>query len=626
MRSLSYLNKYFKKYKWHLIFGFIFIIFSNIFQVYTPQIIKQATNFITEVSQVHSLDETLNTSSTEKPKAIEWFEKIFDQEFIDVTSLNEENLLEVIFKAGIFLAILYIFVYILRGIFLFFTRQTIIIMSRLIEYDLKNEIYHHYQGLSTAFYKRNKTGDLMNRISEDVSKVRMYLGPAIMYTLNLMVIFILAITSMIAISPKLTLYVLLPLPVMSIIIYFVSTIINKKSEKVQEQQSRLSSLAQEFFSGIRVLKAYSREDYTNGIFEKDSDLYKERSMELVKVNALFMPAIISLISLSTILTIYLGGRMLISGEGGITHGDIVAFVFYINMLTWPFASVGWVTSLVQRASASQERINEFLLQSSEIKVIDDPKIVDINSIEFKNVTFDYPDTGIRALNDISFKINKGDTIAIIGATGSGKSTIANLILRQYDCTSGKILIDGSDIRTVDIDKIRNEIGYVPQEVFLFSDSIKNNISFGSSGADMEQIEDASKKADVYDNIIEFPDRFETILGERGITLSGGQKQRVSIARAIIKKPELLIFDDSLSAVDTETEEKILSNLRKTMNNKTTLIISHRVSTIMNADQIFVISEGKIAEKGTHEDLISKDGIYSKTYEKQLWEERKVLAS
>lgn len=608
-----------------MILGFVFIVLSNTFQVFTPQVIKQATNFITEISQSISSNSS-NLNAIEKPAVIDWYETFFNTEYLTLTSNNSEEWLDLIVKAGIFLALLYLLIYLVKGIFLFFTRQTIIIMSRLIEFDLKNEIYDQYQNLSASFYKRNNTGDLMNRISEDVSKVRMYLGPAIMYTLNLIVIFFLAISAMLAINVKLTLFILLPLPVMSVIIYYVSSIINKKSELVQVQQSKLSTSAQEYFSGIRVLKAYHREDYTNAIFEKESNLYKKRSLELVKVNALFMPAIVSLISLSTILTIFLGGKMLINGEGGITHGDIVAYIFYINMLTWPFASVGWVTSLVQRAAASQKRINEFLLTQSEIIESEDAPEVDLEEVEFKNVVFTYPDTGIKALDNVSFKVSKGETLAIIGQTGSGKSTIASLLLRQYDRSMGSISINGTDISQLDLDFHRNQIGYVPQEVFLFSDTIRNNILFGTDKASDEDVIRAAEQADVYKNIIEFPNQFETILGERGITLSGGQKQRVSIARAIIKEPKLLIFDDSLSAVDTQTEEKILSNLRKIMANKTTLIISHRVSAIMEADKIIVLEKGKIAEQGNHQTLIAKDSIYARLYQKQLWEERKVLAS
>ena len=566
-------------------------------------------------------------SSDKQPRAIQIFNQVFNAEYLDLGITDKDALINVMFRTGIFLALLYLAVYLLKGVFLFLTRQTIIIMSRLIEFDLKNEIYDHYQTLSTAFYKRNNTGDLMNRISEDVSKVRMYLGPAMMYTINLCVIFVLAILSMIAISPKLTLYVLTPLPLMSIIIYYVSSIINKKSEAVQTQQSWLSTLVQENISGIRVLKAYRREENAQTKFNEASQEYKKRSLELVKVNALFMPTIISLISFSTILTIFLGGKMLMNGEGGISHGDIVAFVFYINMLTWPFASVGWVTSLVQRAAASQKRINEFLHQSSEIQLSSKPLKVSLESIVFREVSFVYPDTGITALDNVSFSINKGETVAMIGATGSGKSTIAALLLRQYDASSGQILIDGIDIKEADLDYMRERIGYVPQDVFLFSDTIENNIMFGSkNGHDVKDIEEAARKADVYKNIIQFPDQFQTILGERGITLSGGQKQRVSIARAILKKPDLLIFDDSLSAVDTQTEEKILSNLRSLMNDKTTLLFSHRVSTIMSADKILVLNEGKVVESGDHDHLISLNGIYTRLYQKQLWEERKVMAS
>ncbi|MGB6036876.1 MAG: ABC transporter ATP-binding protein, partial [Cryomorphaceae bacterium] len=515
---------------------------------------------------------------------------------------------------------------VLKGVFLFFTRQTIIVMSRLIEFDLKNEVFDHYQKLTLAFYRRNNTGDLMNRISEDVSQVRMYLGPAIMYSINLVVLAVLAIGAMLRVNVELTLYVLLPLPLLSVSIYYVSKIINQRSERVQRQQSRLSTLTQEAFSGIRVLKAYNRQNFIQKDFTRECNTYKVLSLSQVKVDALFMPAIILLIGLSTIITIYVGGIKAIQGE--ITIGNIAEFVIYVNMLTWPFASVGWVTSLVQRAAASQERINEFLHTEPEIANPKAEKDEISGKIDFRNVSFIYPDSGIEALNNVSFSIPKGSTLAIIGRTGSGKSTIANLICRNFDVNEGQLLIDNQPINSLNLESLRSSIGYVPQDVFLFSDSIANNIGFGLNPEDIspEIIIKAAERAYVKHNIDEFPKKFETILGERGINLSGGQKQRVSIARAIAKEPNILIFDDCLSAVDTETEEIILGNLREIMKGKTTLLISHRVSTVKLADQIIVLDHGKVVEKGSHEELLSIDGEYRDLYQKQLLEEKKTVDS
>ena len=512
----------------------------------------------------------------------------------------------------------------LKGLFMFFMRQTIIVMSRLIEFDLKNEIYDHYQDLSLAFYKRNKTGDLMNRISEDVSKVRMYVGPAIMYTINLIVLFILVIVTMIRVNPTLTAYVLFPLPILSITIYYVSSLINKKSERVQRQLSTLSNFVQEKFSGIRVIKAYNRKHLTQDQFEHECEEYKNISLELVKVNALFFPMMILLIGLSTILTIYVGGMLTIRGE--ISPGNIAEFVIYVNMLTWPVAAVGWVTSLVQRAAASQTRINEFLDTKPEITNPTDAAIELDGHIEFDNVTFVYPDSGIKAIDGISFEVKKGESLAIIGRTGSGKSTLANLLCRLYDPSSGAIKVSGHNIGEINSNALRSSIGYVPQEVFLFSDSIANNIAFGTKkdGHLKEEVEQAAKNAAVYENIMEFPEGFETVVGERGVTLSGGQKQRISIARAIIKNPRILIFDDCLSAVDTETEEEILTNLDQVIKERTTIIISHRVSSVKGADNILVLDEGKIMEYGHHSILLKKKGIYYELYQKQLLEEERTM--
>ena len=515
---------------------------------------------------------------------------------------------------------IYMLLSLLKGFFLFLMRQTIIVMSRFIEFDLKNEIFNHYQQLDTAFYKKNATGDLMNRISEDVSQVRMYLGPGVMYTINLVVLFVMVIYQMVDISPLLTFYVLLPLPLMSFLIYKVSTRMNYLSKKVQEEQSLLSTIAQESFAGIRVIKAYSREKEMAGGFSESSFNYKKQTMRLVLVNALFMPTMLFLIGLSTLLSIYLGGLMVY--EKSISLGAIVAFIFFVNNLTWPFASIGWVTSIIQRASASQKRINEFL----EVK----PEVVSSNSeqfsfngkIEFKEVSFTYENTGIEAVQNISFKVNKGETLAIIGKTGSGKSSILSLLMRQFDPTSGEICIDDLNIKEINIHSFRDQAGIVPQEVFLFSDSIANNLKFGSlnSEVDDQRLIKVTEQAHVFHNINDFPDKFNTILGERGVNLSGGQKQRLSIARALIREPKLLILDDCLSAVDTETEEIILSNLKKEQNNRTTVVVSHRISSVRNANKIVVIDKGQIIEVGDHTTLMNENGIYAEMYAKQLADE------
>lgn len=590
MKALAHLNKYILKYKWRFLLGIVFVTISNIFAVFAPQVIRDAFDLLATLAE-------------------------------DDSTYGDE-----VAVAALTLAGLYMLWAILKGFFLFLTRQTLIIMSRLIEYDLKNEVFDHYQALSQNFYKQNSTGDLMNRISEDVSRVRMYLGPAIMYTINLAVLSILVVSTMLSVNAELTLYVLAPLPIMSVCIYYVSSVINKKSELVQRQQSQLSTFVQEAFSGIRVLKAYHREEARSEAFNEECEAYKQRSLDLVKVNALFHPFIILLIGLSTVLTILIGGLKVIDGTAGITVGNIAEFVVYVNMLTWPFASVGWVTSLVQRAAASQERINEFLKQEPEIKNPTEEPLDLKGEVEFDRISFTYQNTGLTALKDISFRIEPGKSLAILGKTGSGKSTIAALLCRHYDASEGQVLIDGRPIQELNLTELRQGIGYVPQDVFLFSDTIHDNIAFGLPKADAseEKVHQAAKDAAIYDNIMEFSAQFQTILGERGITLSGGQKQRVSIARAIIKEPQILIFDDCLSAVDTETEEEILANLRRLMKGKTTVLISHRVSTAKDADEIIVLDDGKIIEKGTHESLLSKHGSYFDLYHKQLLENEKII--
>jgi ATP-binding cassette subfamily B protein len=537
----------------------------------------------------------------------------------NINNLSQDD----IFSLAIKSAGLYILLAATKGFFLFLTRQTIIKMSRLIEFDLKNEIYKQFQNLSFNFYKENSTGDLMNRISEDVSKVRMYLGPGIMYTINLVILFTILLYQMIETNVTLTIYVLLPLPIMSIIIYFVSSIINKKSTQLQKKQSELSTIVQENFSGIRIIKSYIKEEEAKIKFNKATNEYKKQSISLAKTNAVFMPTIILLIGLSTIITIYLGIQLNLEGE--ITTGEIVKFVFYVNMLTWPFASVGWVTSIIQRAAASQARINEFLKEKTEIINPTNKPFNFTHGIEFKNVALTYSNSGTTALNDVNFSLNKGQTIGVIGKTGSGKSSLAYLLLRLIDPTSGKILIDGHDLKTINLGDWRKIIGYVPQEHFLFSDSIRNNIIFGLKDENVSDdvVIKAAKSAGIHNTIINFPKGYDTILGERGINLSGGQKQRISIARALIKKPQLLILDDCLSAVDNETEELILNSIKSSSiddKDKTLFIISHRISSIKYADKIIVLENGIIAEEGSHDSLMALKRHYYEIYEKQKLQE------
>ncbi len=506
----------------------------------------------------------------------------------------------------------------LRGFFLFLVRQTLIVMSRKIEYDLKNEVYVQYQNLPLSFYRKNNTGDLMNRISEDVSRVRMYLGPGIMYGINLLVLFPMVIYEMLKVNAELTFYALLPLPLLSVSIYFVNNVINKRSEEIQQSLSSMSTFTQEAFSGIRVIKAFVREKDSVKNFLKESENYKHKSLKLVFVNSLFHPLIMALIGLSVILTIYVGGNQVIDGK--ISYGNIAEFVIYVNMLTWPVTALGWITSIIQMAAASQKRINEFLKEKNDIVSDKDLDVEVKGDIKFENVSFTYADSGIKALRNISFEVKAGESIAIIGTTGSGKSTVANLIGRMYDATNGEISIDGRSIKDYRLSKLRSQTGYVPQDVFLFSDSIESNIAFGADNISKEDIIQAAKDADLYDNIKDFPKGFETMLGERGITLSGGQKQRASIARAIVRNPKILIMDDALSAVDTNTENTILNSLQRIMKGRTSVIISHRVSSAKLADKIIVLDDGEIIEQGTNESLLAKNGVYKELYDKQLQQE------
>lgn len=587
MNSLWRINKYLYKYKGLLGLGILFTVISNIFVIIPAQLVRIAIDYVVE--------------------SFALYRPLMKGGMGDIA---RESFLDIVFVFGILILVMAL----LRGFFLFLIRQTIIIMSRKVEYDMKNEIFEHYQNLPLSFYRKNSTGDLMARISEDVSRVRMYLGPAIMYGLNLLILFPLVISYMISVNAELTLYSLLPLPILSVSIYFVNNLINERSEKIQKSLSELSTFVQEAFSGIRVLKAFVREEDSAREFAKASEEYKIKSIELTRVNALFFPLIMTLVGISTIITVYAGGLQVIRGEIG--YGVIAEFILYVNILTWPVTSLGWITSIVQRAAASQTRINEFLDIENDIVSTEDLSTTIEGDIEVKDLSFVYPDSGIKALNQISFKIKAGETLGIIGTTGSGKSTIANLLMRMYDPTTGHIEIDGQDIRRYNISNLRRQMGFVPQDVFLFSDTISNNIAFGLDHADMELIEKAAKDADVYQNVIDFPKGFETMLGERGITLSGGQKQRVSIARAIAKEPKILILDDCLSAVDTKTENSILTALKKIMENRTSVIISHRVSSAKLADHIIVLHDGRIIERGDHETLMAKKGVYAELFEKQ----------
>ena len=605
MRNLAYLNKYLWKYRGRLFIGFLFICLANIGNAWAPQVVKDGIDFL--VSALKQKDASEIQLSV--PYLLSWL-PILEGKIL------QPELASTLIRIGLLLGAAYLVIYIFKGIFLFYQRQTIIVMSRYIEYDLKNEIYGHYQKMDTAFFKQNRTGDLMNRISEDVNRVRMYLGPAIMYIINLVVMTIVCVIFMVRENLELTLYALSPLPVMMIIIFYVSKLINKRTDKVQAQQSRLSAIVQEAFSGIRVLKAFRREQHAFGQFDKECVDYKHKQLGLVKVDALFMPVMILLVGLSTILTIYVGGLKVISGQ--LTIGVLFQFVIYINLMTWPFAMVGWVSSLVQKAEASQARINEFLQTQPSIQNHAHEKISAVEGeIEFRNVSFTYPDSGTVALKNVSFKVKRGETLAVIGRTGSGKSTIAQLLSRMYDVSEGEILLDGKPLHEHDLYHLRKSIGYVPQDVFLFSDTVKNNIAFGEDDLSDEEIIQSAKDADVDGNIVSFPKQYETLLGERGINLSGGQKQRVSIARALVKDPSILILDDCLSSVDTETEENILVALKRIMIGRTSVITSHRISSIRHADKIIVLDHGTLAEEGTHESLLAKNGLYAALFRKQL---------
>lgn len=575
MKELQHLNKYFYKYRSRIIIGVFITIASKVFSVFVPKYIGSIIDVVNQ-------------------------------------QLQNENINEALFKSTLLKYILIIVgAAAFSGIMTFLMRQTLINVSRFIEADLKNEVYQQYQRLSLNFYKKNRTGDLMNRISEDVGKVRMYVGPALMYSINTLTLFVVVIIFMYRQSPTLTMYTLIPLPILSVIIYKISSEIHKRSTVVQQFLSKLSTFSQETFSGISVIKAYGIEPQTYTNFEDLAETSKQKQLSLVRIQAFFFPMMILLIGLSNIVVIYFGGKQYMAGE--ITLGTISEFIMYVNMLTWPVATVGWVTSIVQEAEASQKRINEFLKTEPEIKN-NNPKPSTIKGdIEFKNVSFTYDDTNIQALKDVSFKVNSGETLAIIGKTGSGKSTVLDLVGRLYDVEKGEISIDQNPIEQLNLNSLRNAIGYVPQDAFLFSDTINNNIKFGKENATNEEVIEAAKQAQVHKNIIKFNKQYDTVLGERGITLSGGQKQRVSIARALIKQPQIMLFDDCLSAVDTETEEKILNNLKKITEGKTSIIVSHRISAAKNAHKIIVLDNGIIVQSGTHDQLINIDGYYKELY-------------
>ncbi|MFN8267952.1 MAG: ABC transporter ATP-binding protein [Chitinophagales bacterium] len=592
MKALRAVNKYFIKYKWLLLLGIIFVITSNIFGLYTPEYIRYSIDIISDNLTTYHLADGFS---------------------------NQQKITTQFFYYILFFAVIILITSLIKGLLMFFMRQTIIVMSRKVEYDQKNELYQQYQRLNTSFYKRNNTGDLMSRISEDVSRVRMYIGPAIMYLINTTALFVLVITVMFNINAYLSFIVLLPLPILVYAIYKVSDIINIKSEQISIALSGLTTRAQEVFSGIRVIQSFAINKQIEQEFYKANEDYKEKNISLAKVDSFFAPLMLLLIGLSTLLVVYIGGIEV--NNGSFTTGNIAEFVFYINMLTWPVASLGWCISLIQRAEASQKRINDFLEDKSEI--VNQPKVAfeKIKNITFDNVTFIYPDTGIQALTDINFNLNNGEKMAIVGKTGSGKSTIAELLLRTYDTTKGKVRINNEDIKDINLIDYRNKIGYTPQEVFLFSDTVKNNILFGTENntdakTNIEEVKRIATIAHVDNDIQQLAKGYETIVGERGVMLSGGQKQRISIARSLIKNPEWVILDDCLSAVDAKTERTILENLEKTLKNKTVIFITHRIFSVMNFDKIIVLEDGRIAEQGSHSALMEKKGIYFDIYQLQ----------
>jgi len=588
--ALSHLNKYLLQYRYYLLTGIVFVFLNNFFGSYQGPVIRETIDYLEQ-----SLPALKQATGAQKDALQSEFGKKVTFLVLEILGLT-----------------------ILSGVFLYFQRKIIIGTSRRIEYDLKNEIYHHYQQLPVSFYKRNNTGDIMNRISEDVNQVRNYLGPAIMYGMNLVAIFIVTVPIMLSVNTELTLYTLIPLPFLVLSIYTVQNIITKHSEEIQRSMSSLSSLVQETFSGIRVVKSFGRELSMTDQFDAQSNSYKQKSIRLAQINALFFPIMVFLIGASIIFIVWIGGKQVIENKG-VTNGNIAEFIFYLNKLAWPVTSLGWITVMIKRAEVSQGRINQFLTEKNTLQPGKEITHTIKGAIEFTNVSFTYPDTGITATKHISFTVEPGQTLAVIGNTGSGKSTIASLLCRLYDTTSGDIRIDNISIKDYNLQYLRSQIGFVPQDVFLFSDTIRNNIAFGFDNVTEEQIIEAAKFSDLYSSIQQFPMGLDTILGERGITLSGGQKQRLSLARAFIRNPRLFILDDCLSAVDTKTEDTILNNLKVVLGDRSTIIISHRVSSVKLADKIIVLEDGEIAQSGSHEELIQHEGIYRSIYLKQLHE-------
>ena len=590
--QLSYNNKYFWKYKWRLLAGVFFVVASNFFKVYEPRVVREAIDLVVDNLQVYNSFSGLDATRASFAASIGYKLLLFGALVIGLSLMT--------------------------GLFLYFTRQTIIVMSRLIEYDIRKEMFEKYEKLDQGFYKRNNTGDMMSRISEDVGKVRMYIGPVILYGLNLLSLTVLVVYSMISVSPSLTLWCLLPLPFLSISIYYVSSIINKRSTKIQEQLAALNNVAQEVYSGIRVVKSYVQEKAMGKFFAENSDLYKEKSMGLAKIDALFYPLMILLIGISTIITVFVGGLEVV--KGNISPGNIAEFVIYVNMLTWPVTAIGWIASIVQQAEASQTRINSFL-KAQPLIINPENGLTEVTGkIKFDKVSFTYPDTGIEALKDISFELLPGQKMAIVGKTGSGKTTIADLILRMYDTTTGQIKVNDHDVKKFDVNALRSKIGYVPQDVFLFSNTIKANLAFGNNIQDQDTLERFAQYASIDKEIKALPEQYETLVGERGVTLSGGQKQRITIARALLKNPEIMVMDDCLSAVDVNTEQQILSYLQNELSDKTTIIITHRIYSLLEFDKILVIDDGRIEAVGTHEELLKKGGFYAEMYDKQQLEE------